>query len=98
MSEYKEPTPHQKSLARTLRAAADALDAGEVAMTIVQVYYGQIDVVNNTETGNFRVTRRDVKPVKRVGTGSRLISIALQFNRDVSTDRITEIIGKEAIA
>lgn len=90
----KEPTPHQKALAKMLRSIADALDCGEVTRSVVTVHYGQIDVQADASVGDFRLARRDV--IKRKGTGHRVVSIALQYDKDIDTDTIAQIVNQEA--
>lgn len=91
----KEPTAHQRSLAKMLRAAADALDCGEVTRSVVTIHYGQIEVENDFHIGDFRLKKRDL--VKRVSTGNRAISVVLQYCKDVPTDLIADIAKQECM-
>lgn len=92
----REPTTHQKSLARMLRHIADALDSGEVSRSTVAIHYGIIEVANNWGIGDFRVKK--LSPgVQMRGTRNRLISIALHYYKDPPNDLISEIAKQECM-
>lgn len=85
----KEPTIHQKRLAKLMRKLADALDCGEIKQTAVIVHYGQLAVQPDHVAGDFQVTRKS--------TGKRLISMALVYDTDVPSDLLTEITKQEGL-
>lgn len=85
----KEPTVHQKRLAKTLRMLADAIDIGEVKQSVVVVHYGQMSIQADFGNGSFQIQRKT--------TGKRLVSIALLYDIDIPKDMLSTIAQQEGL-